>query len=47
MKLARRTHGGVSLDEHDRLVMEHFLQGTSRVQKIYYDGQPLEVLPDF
>lgn len=27
LKLARRAHGGVSLDEHDRLVMEHFLQG--------------------
>ncbi|CAG2253641.1 unnamed protein product [Mytilus edulis] len=27
LKLARRAHGGVSLDEHDRLAMEHFLQG--------------------
>ncbi|CAC5372048.1 unnamed protein product [Mytilus coruscus] len=27
LKLARRAHGGVSLDKHDRLAMEHFLQG--------------------
>lgn len=27
LKLARRAHGGISLDEHDRLVMEHVLQG--------------------
>ena len=27
LKLARRAHGGVSLDEHYRLAMEHFLQG--------------------
>ncbi|VDI47414.1 Hypothetical predicted protein [Mytilus galloprovincialis] len=26
LKLARRAHGGVSFDEHDRLAMEHFLQ---------------------
>ena len=27
LKLARRAHGGVPQDEHDRLAMEHFLQG--------------------